>query len=49
MRYIVSLYTCSIDNCTQEQGNLLESVHIEAGCIITGFRRASSKQKLVLN
>lgn len=34
------------DNCTQEQNNLLESVQIEAGRIITRLRRTSSKQNL---
>lgn len=34
------------DNCTQEQSNLLESVQIEAGRIITGLRRTSSRQNL---
>lgn len=34
------------DNCKQEQSNLLESVQIEAGRIITRLRRTSSKQNL---
>lgn len=34
------------DNCTQEQSNLLESVQIEAGRIITALRHTSSRQNL---
>lgn len=32
--------------CKQEKSNLLESVQIEAGRIITGLRRTSSRQNL---
>ena len=34
------------DNCTQNEANLLESVQVEAGRIITGLRVNSSKSKL---
>jgi hypothetical protein len=34
------------DNCTQNEANLLENVHVEAGRIITGLRVNSSRSKL---
>ena len=34
------------DNCTQNEANLLESVQVEAGRIITGLRVNSSRSKL---
>ena len=34
------------DNCTQNEANLLESVRVEAGRIITGLRVNSSRSKL---
>ena len=34
------------DNCTIQEANLLESVQVEAGRIITGLRVNSSKTKL---
>jgi hypothetical protein len=34
------------DNCTQNEANLLESVQVEAGKIITGLRVNSSRSKL---
>ena len=34
------------DNCTQNEANLLESVQVEVGRIITGLRVNSSRSKL---
>jgi hypothetical protein len=34
------------DNCTQNEANLLESVQVETGMIITGLRVNSSRSKL---
>jgi hypothetical protein len=34
------------DNCIQNEANLLESVQVEAGRIITGLRVNSSRSKL---
>jgi hypothetical protein len=34
------------ENCTQNEANLLESVQVEAGRIITGLRLNSSRSKL---
>ena len=34
------------ENCTQNEANLLESVQVEAGRIITGLRVNSSRSKL---
>ena len=40
------IWKCNLGNCTQNAANILESVQVEAGRIITELRVNSSRSKL---
>ena len=46
IRPILEYGNVILDNCTQNEANLLESVQVETGRIITGLRVNSSRSEL---